>query len=296
MYFDASNVPEQVKNVDKTAIYSKILAVGARVLVLGDVLVGKTTLISSGIGEPISFEHSPAYTIKCNTNSSSITEIRGLYTSNKNRGQVWKSIVDFIATNKTDVIWFCVGSDFIDANDEIWHWLKCLSQVCKLIVVRTKCISPSQRLSGEFAQQFPTNPPPVVSLLARDMQLNPKGGGAVVDGYGLDDLICTTEEVLGSMQKFDADAFVKLQNQVTRDEERYAGEEAQKGLLLNSLRSLSGTDETTSKKDSLGDEDFEFVQRPESPGSGFVNIIRSKQARTAVGALIAFAVFLFIFL
>lgn len=109
-----------------------------------------------------------------------------------------------------------MASDFVDSNDELWHWMQCLSQVCKVILVRTKCLSPSQELGSEVEQHFPTNPPPVVSLLARDMQLNPKGGGAVVEGYGMDDLARITEETLRSKQTFAESVIAKLQKQAIR--------------------------------------------------------------------------------
>eukprot|EP00026_Physarum_polycephalum_P010810 Phypoly_transcript_10991.p1 GENE.Phypoly_transcript_10991~~Phypoly_transcript_10991.p1 ORF type:complete len:297 (+),score=44.89 Phypoly_transcript_10991:94-984(+) len=285
-----NNASEEVE-IGKTALAYKMLQDGVHILVVGEVSVGKTSLISSCIGQSVvSQENTLAHTLKFNTNTSSITEIRGLYTSNKKRGQVWKAVVDFIEDNNTNVVWFCVGSDFIDSNDELWHWMKCLEQLCNVILVRTKCISPAQGLSEDVAQRFPNSPPPVVSLLAKDMQLNPKGGGAVLDAYGVDDLVKTTEEALKNKTHVKKDAIAKLQKQVARDEERYASEEAQKGVILNSLRSLSGTENEPSKKDSLGDEDFEIVPRPESPGSGFVHLVKSKQARTAVGAIVAFAV------
>ena len=197
----------------------------------------------------------------------------------------------------------------MDSNDEVWHWLKCLSQVCHVVLVRTKCLSPSQSLTRDVAARLTVHPPPVVCLLAQDMQLNPKGGGAVVEGYGVDDLVSVTEEALRSSVRGSDDvirgAMAKLHKQVTRfdpvtqahpfplfflssplspflsphtltsrDEERYTSEEAHKGVILSSLRSLSATDEAheTSNKDKdllqLKDDDFEIVPRPESPGSG----------------------------
>lgn len=301
MYFDVDNVPEKIINVGKAAPLSKILQTGTHILLLGETSVGKTTLISSCVGQPIAPQSTPARTIKFNTNTSTITEITGLHTSSKNRGQVWTSIIELIATHTIDITWFCVGSDFVDNNDELWHWMTCLSRVCHVVLVRTKCLTPSERLREEVAQQFPVNaPPPVVCVLARDIQLNPKGGGAVLDAYGLDDLANVTEEALRSKRSFSSDTIAKLQKQAKKDEARYEAEEAQKGVILNSLRSLSSTDENsqqdspTSKKDSLGEEEFEMVPRPESPGSGFVHMMKSKKA--VVGAVVAFAVLIFILL
>jgi hypothetical protein len=52
-----------------------------------------------------SFQNKSIHTIKFSTNTSSITEIQGLYTSNKKRGQVWRAVIDFVAANNTDVVW-----------------------------------------------------------------------------------------------------------------------------------------------------------------------------------------------
>lgn len=290
------DIPIQLCTIEHDApIYTTIQA-GVQLLVLGGPLVGKTTLISAGINDSsiLSWEKAPAYTVKFNSSNSTVSEISGLNTFNKKRGQVWRSVVEFIKFNKIEAVWFCTTTDFPENNDEMWHWISVLLQICHVIIVRTKCLSPSDSLLADTARKFPSNTPPVVCVMAQDMQLNPKGGGAIVEGYGIDDLVQITNDQLQNKLQVTDYTFSKLLKQVKSDEERYAVEEERKGVLVNALRSLSSTENestTPPQKDPLAEEEFVFVPREQSDEPGFVKqVLSSKKTKTAVGAIVAFAV------
>ncbi len=110
---------------------------------------------------------------------------------------------------------FCVNADYFDEKDELWHWITQLSAVTHVILVRTRCITPSQALDNLVA--LLPNPPRVVCVLARDHQLNPRGGGAMVEAWGVEDLVDATRECIERRKSpASANARSKLLRQVKR--------------------------------------------------------------------------------
>lgn len=88
-----------------------------------------------------------------------------------------------------------MATDFLDEQDEIWNWLARLTEITHVILVRTKSLSPNEHLQQD-ADKHTREAVRVLHVLSRDIALNPKGGGAVVEAFGIEDLIAATEKCL----------------------------------------------------------------------------------------------------
>jgi len=196
-----------------------------RILVVGAPAAGKLTLVASllksvGVAAQSEKIRPQEKTYNFGEHGSTITIVRDLCYSSKNRASSWKQIATMVAEQNVDVVWFCVAGGHLHGED--WHWIRHLHYFAVVVVVRLQSVEADTVLIEKVQQQHMLIP--VVCLLIEGMKSEQN---FQVKPYGSGQLISVTQELLEQGGQVHT-GVRELMEQMEKDVKRYEREDEER--------------------------------------------------------------------